>query len=78
MGRARSPNGENRNAYSILVGNPEERDHWEDQDVDGWTILKWMLYCSILLHFFNFSQITNYTVLCATVYCKSITSSLLK
>jgi hypothetical protein len=26
----------------------------------------------------NFSQITNYTVLCATVYCKSITSSLLK
>jgi hypothetical protein len=20
-----------------------ERDDWEDQDVDGWTILKWML-----------------------------------
>jgi hypothetical protein len=20
----------------------KERDHWEDQDVDGWTILKWM------------------------------------
>jgi hypothetical protein len=19
------------------------RDHWEDQDVDGWTILKWIL-----------------------------------
>jgi hypothetical protein len=21
----------------------KERDHWEDQDVDGWTILKWIL-----------------------------------
>jgi hypothetical protein len=21
----------------------QERDHWEDQDVDGWTILKWIL-----------------------------------
>jgi hypothetical protein len=21
----------------------KERDHWEDQDVDGWTILKWNL-----------------------------------
>jgi hypothetical protein len=21
----------------------EGRDHWEDQDVDGWTILKWIL-----------------------------------
>jgi hypothetical protein len=20
-----------------------ERDHWEDQDVGGWTILKWIL-----------------------------------
>jgi hypothetical protein len=38
MGRACSTNGENRNAYRILV-----RDHWEDQDVDGWTILKWIL-----------------------------------
>jgi hypothetical protein len=32
--------GEKRNAYRILVGNPEEKDHWEDRDVDGWTILK--------------------------------------
>jgi hypothetical protein len=23
--------------------NQKERDHWEDQDVGGWTILKWML-----------------------------------
>jgi hypothetical protein len=29
---------ERRNAYKILVGNPEGRSHWEDQDVDGWTI----------------------------------------
>jgi hypothetical protein len=21
----------------------KERDHWEDQDVSGWTILKWIL-----------------------------------
>jgi hypothetical protein len=33
--------GEKRNAYRILVGKPEGRDHWED--VDGWTILKWIL-----------------------------------
>jgi hypothetical protein len=24
-------------------GNQKERDHWEDQDVGGWTILKWIL-----------------------------------
>jgi hypothetical protein len=29
---------EKRNAYRILVG-----DHYEDQDVGGWTILKWIL-----------------------------------
>jgi hypothetical protein len=23
--------------------NQKERDHLEDQDVDGWTILKWIL-----------------------------------
>jgi hypothetical protein len=32
-----------RNAYGILVESQKERDHWEDQDVDGWTILKWIL-----------------------------------
>jgi hypothetical protein len=32
--------GERRNAYRILVGKPEKKDHLEDQDVDGWTILK--------------------------------------
>jgi hypothetical protein len=31
---------EKRNAYRILVGKPKERDHWEDQDVGGWTILQ--------------------------------------
>jgi hypothetical protein len=35
--------GAKRSAYRILVGKPEERDHWEDQDIDGWTILKWIL-----------------------------------
>jgi hypothetical protein len=32
--------GEKRNAYRILVGKPEERVHWEDQDICGWTISK--------------------------------------
>jgi hypothetical protein len=33
-----------RKAYRILVGKPEgKRDHWEDRDVDWWTILKWIL-----------------------------------
>jgi hypothetical protein len=35
--------GEKRNAYRILVGKPEGKDHWEDQDVGGWTFLKWIL-----------------------------------
>jgi hypothetical protein len=34
---------EKRNAYRILVENPEERGRWEHQDVGGWTILKWIL-----------------------------------
>jgi hypothetical protein len=24
-------------------GSQKERGHWEDQDVGGWTILKWIL-----------------------------------
>jgi hypothetical protein len=36
--------GEERNAYRIYWWESQkERDHWEDQDVGGWTILKWML-----------------------------------
>jgi hypothetical protein len=35
--------GEKRNVYRILVEKPEVRDHCEDQDVGGWTILKWIL-----------------------------------
>jgi hypothetical protein len=27
--------------YGIV--RKKERDHWEDQDVGGWTILKWIL-----------------------------------
>jgi hypothetical protein len=30
-------------AYRIFVGSQNERNHWEDQDVGGWTILKWIL-----------------------------------
>jgi hypothetical protein len=32
--------GEKRNAYRILVGESEKRDHWEEEDVVGWTIFK--------------------------------------
>jgi hypothetical protein len=32
-----------RNAYRILVGKPEEKDHQEDKDIGGWTTLKWIL-----------------------------------
>jgi hypothetical protein len=35
--------GVKRNAYRILIGMPEGKNHWEDQDVGGWTILKWIL-----------------------------------
>jgi hypothetical protein len=34
---------EKRNAYRILVRNLEGKSHWEDQDIDGWTILNWIL-----------------------------------
>jgi hypothetical protein len=31
----------------MLIGywweSPKERYHWEDQDVGGWTIIKWIL-----------------------------------
>jgi hypothetical protein len=43
MSRACSTNGEKRNIYRILVGKPEGKNHWEDQDVGGWKILKWIL-----------------------------------
>jgi hypothetical protein len=35
--------GARRNAYRILVGKLDERDHWEDQDAGGWIILKRIL-----------------------------------
>jgi hypothetical protein len=31
---------EKRNAYRIFVESQKEIDHWEEQDVGGWTILK--------------------------------------
>jgi hypothetical protein len=27
----------------MYISDQKERDHWEDQDVGGWTILKWIL-----------------------------------
>jgi hypothetical protein len=34
--------GEKQNAYRILVVKPDG-DYYEDQDVGGWIILKWIL-----------------------------------
>jgi hypothetical protein len=31
-----------RNAYRLLVGKLKGRKYWEDQDVGGWIILKWI------------------------------------
>jgi hypothetical protein len=34
--------GEDRGVYRVLVGKPEGKIHWEDQDVDGRIILRWI------------------------------------
>jgi hypothetical protein len=44
MGGACSTNRKMRNAYIRYWWKiQKERDHWEDQDVGGWIILKWVL-----------------------------------
>jgi hypothetical protein len=35
--------GEGRNEYRVLAGKPEEKDHFEDQGVDGRMGSKWTL-----------------------------------
>jgi hypothetical protein len=35
--------GEKRNTYRLLVGKPRERDNWEDRDIGGWIILRWIM-----------------------------------
>ena len=41
--------GEGRVVHRVLVGKPEERDHWGDPDVDGrilrWIFRKWVGGC---------------------------------
>jgi hypothetical protein len=34
--------GEERGVYRVLVGKPEERDHWRALGVEGWIILGWI------------------------------------
>ena len=34
--------GEERGCIGSWWGNRRERDHWGDQDVDGWIILGWI------------------------------------
>ena len=33
---------EGRGAHKVLVGRPEGKNHWGDQDVDGRIILRWI------------------------------------
>jgi hypothetical protein len=35
--------GKKRNAYRILVGKPEGKDKWEELNVAGSIVLKWIL-----------------------------------
>ena len=42
MGHVSHMDVRRRGAYRILVGIPEERDHLEDQGLDGRIILKWI------------------------------------
>jgi hypothetical protein len=34
--------GQEIGVHRVLVGKPEERCHWEDPDVDGRIILRWI------------------------------------
>jgi hypothetical protein len=34
--------GEKRNAYGFLMGNLQERDRFEDPELDGRVLLKWI------------------------------------
>jgi hypothetical protein len=38
-----SANGGKRNAYRLLVGKPEGKNHKEDQVIGGWITLRWIL-----------------------------------
>ena len=33
---------EGRGVHKVLVGKRDLRDHWEDQDVDGRIIIRWI------------------------------------
>jgi hypothetical protein len=34
--------GEKRNVYRLWWGSQKEREHYEDQDIGGWIILRWI------------------------------------
>jgi hypothetical protein len=34
---------EKKNAYRLLMGKPDGKNNYEDQDIGGWIILGWIL-----------------------------------
>ena len=42
MGWACGAYGRGEGVYRVLLGKPEERNHWGDLGVDGWIILGWI------------------------------------
>jgi hypothetical protein len=43
MGRTCSTNGKKRIDIGYWQESQKERDHWEEQDVGVWAVLKWIL-----------------------------------
>jgi hypothetical protein len=43
IGRVCSINGGEENACRLLWDSQKERDHYEDENVGGWIILRWIL-----------------------------------
>jgi hypothetical protein len=42
MGGTCSTNGGKQNSYRLVMGKPEGKNRWEDQDIGGWIKLRWI------------------------------------
>jgi hypothetical protein len=66
-----------RNACRILVGKPEDGDHWQDQDVGGWIILKWILCSQSFNTIYQFVLHICKIILLLLIHRKNLMSSLI-